>query len=85
MAQRQSLYQTQLLPQLQEQAEATLTAYTNDDGNFAEVMRARIAQLNGELDALAIAVDRLKHNVNLRYYHTITLTQPTSTQVNTDE
>lgn len=85
LAQRQRLYQTQLLPQLQEQAEATLTAYTNDDGNFAEVMRARIAQLNGELDALAIAVDRLKHNVNLRYYHTTTLTQPTSTQVNTDE
>ena len=43
---RQNLYKNDLLPQMHEQAEASLTAYTNDDGDFAEVVRARIAELN---------------------------------------
>jgi outer membrane protein TolC len=58
--QRQDLYQTQLLPQMSAQAEASLTAYTNDDGDFAEVVRARIAQLNAKIDALGIDVERQK-------------------------
>ena len=33
---RQLLYQSKLLPQMYMQADASLTAYTNDDGDFAE-------------------------------------------------
>ncbi|VAW40656.1 Heavy metal RND efflux outer membrane protein, CzcC family [hydrothermal vent metagenome] len=67
---RQALYQQQLLPQMHEQAEASLTAYTNDDGDFAEVVRSRIAELNAEIDALSIAVDRQKTITQLNYFFT---------------
>lgn len=63
--QRQHLYRSQLLPQMVEQAEASLTAYTNDDGDFAEVVRARIAQLNAKIDVLAIDVERQKTIIGL--------------------
>ncbi len=68
--QRQQLFQQQLLPQMHEQAEASLTAYTNDDGDFAEVVRARIAELNAEINALNIDVDRQKTIIQLNYLFT---------------
>lgn len=67
LEQRKTLYKDTLLPQISEQAEAALTAYTNDDGNFAEVVRARIAQLNAKIDALGISVDIQKNIVQLNY------------------
>lgn len=66
--QRYQLYQQQLLPQMHEQAEVALTAYTNDEGDFAEVVRARIAVLNAKIDALGIAVDRQKATSHINYY-----------------
>ncbi len=66
--QRQQLYRQQLLPQTHEQAEASLTAYTSDDGDFAEVMRARIAELNANIDALNIDVNIQKHIAELNYF-----------------
>ncbi len=66
--QRQNLYRKELLPQMHEQAEASLTAYTNDDGDFAEVVRARIAELNASIDALGIDVERQKTIIQLNYY-----------------
>ncbi|MBU2713361.1 TolC family protein [Zooshikella harenae] len=68
--QRLSLYQSQLLPQMHQQAEAALTAYTNDDGDFAEVVRARIAELNAEIDALTIHVAKQKTIAQLNYFFT---------------
>ncbi|MEZ5758899.1 MAG: TolC family protein [Emcibacteraceae bacterium] len=67
---RKALFENKLLPQMNEQAEASLTAYTNDDGDFAEVVRARIAELNAEIDALNIDVDRQKTILELNYYFT---------------
>ncbi|MGL1957081.1 MAG: TolC family protein [Colwellia sp.] len=64
---RQALYQEKLLPQIHDQAQASLTAYTNDDGDFAEVVRARIAQLNAEIDNLAINVKQQKIILELNY------------------
>jgi len=64
---RQKLYRDKLLPQMSEQAEASLTAYTNDDGDFAEVMRSRIAEMNAEIDALNIDVGRQKAILQLNY------------------
>ena len=65
--QRRTLYDQQLLPQMAEQAEAALTAYNNDDGDFAEAVRARIAELNAKIDFLTIRVDRLKTIAELNY------------------
>lgn len=65
---RQKLFQVNLLPQFHDQAEASLTAYTNDDGDFAEVVRARIAELNALIDALKIDVDRQEAIIELNYF-----------------
>lgn len=65
---RETLYMQNLLPQMHEQAEASLTAYTNDDGDFAEVVRSRIAELNAQIDALNIRVERQKTIVQMNYY-----------------
>jgi outer membrane protein TolC len=64
---RQNLYQEKLLPQIHDQAEASLTAYTNDDGDFSEVVRSRIAVLNAEIDELALNVDEQKIRLELNY------------------
>lgn len=64
---RQNLYKTKLLPQIHDQAEASLTAYTNDDGNFSEVVRSRIAVLNAEIDELALNVEEQKIRLELNY------------------
>lgn len=64
---RQKLYHTSLLPQMYEQAEASLNAYTNDDGDFAEVVRARIAVLNAEIEQLNLNVEQQQINLTLNY------------------
>ncbi|MEW6983102.1 TolC family protein [Colwelliaceae bacterium 6471] len=68
LSDRQSLYQEQLLKQIHDQAEASLTAYTNDDGDFAEVVRARIAELNARISALKINIDALKTVARINYF-----------------
>jgi len=65
---RQALYKERLLPQMHNQAEASLTAYTNDDGDFAEVVRSKIAELNAAIDALEIDVERQKSIIQLNYF-----------------
>ena len=52
---------------MEEQAEASLQAYTNDDGDFAEVVRARIADLNARVDGLRIDVSLAKLEAQLNY------------------
>ncbi|WP_196139312.1 TolC family protein [Aliikangiella sp. G2MR2-5] len=66
--QRRQLYAKTLLPQMQELAEAALNAYTNDDGDFAEVVRARIAELNAKIDVLKIAVEQQTLLLQLNYF-----------------
>lgn len=70
LTQRQQLYATQLITQSHEQAEASLTAYTNDDGDFAEVIRARIAELNTQIAALKIDINLLKTTARINYLST---------------
>ncbi|WP_019028657.1 TolC family protein [Colwellia piezophila] len=64
---RQHLYKSKLLPQTHDQAEASLTAYTNDDGDFSEVVRSRIAVLNAEIDQLTLNVEEQKIRLELNY------------------
>jgi outer membrane protein TolC len=64
---RKALYENKLLPQIHDQAEASLTAYTNDDGDFSEVVRSRIAVLNAEIEQLKISVEEQKIILALNY------------------
>lgn len=68
LGQRQQLYRERLLPQMEQQAEAALTAYTAGDGDFSEVARARIAELNARIEALAIDVQRQVVGARLNYF-----------------
>lgn len=67
LEERGALYRERLLKEMSEQAEASLAAYTNDDGDFAEVVRARIAELNANVEALDIEVQRLQAISQLNY------------------
>lgn len=67
---RADLYQTQLLQQSKDQAEAALNAYTTDDGDFAEVVRAKIAELNMRIAKLKIDIAMLKSTARLNYFLT---------------
>jgi outer membrane protein TolC len=68
LSERQAIYQTRLLGEINDQAEASLTAYANDDGDFGEVVRAHIAELNAQIEALNIAIDRLKSIAQINYF-----------------
>lgn len=61
------LYQQTLLPQMAEQANAALSAYNNDDGDFAEAVRARIAELNTQVDFIQMTAERAKNLAAFRY------------------
>lgn len=67
LQQRKTIYDQRLLAQLNEQAESALTAYTNDDGGFAEVVRARIAELDARLTVLQLQIDTLNTISRIQY------------------
>ncbi|TMM45419.1 TolC family protein [Colwellia ponticola] len=77
---RQTLYQTRLLPQTHNQALASLTAYTNDNGDFSDVVRARIAVLNAEIEQLNITVEEQKIILELNYLFVGSLANRLATQ-----
>ncbi|WP_344809246.1 TolC family protein [Allohahella marinimesophila] len=64
---RIALYQQTLLPQMEEQASAALTAYNNDDGDFAEAVRARIAELNANIELIQMMAERARNLASFRY------------------
>jgi len=65
---RNQLYQTLLLPQAKQQAEAALLAYQSDRGDFADVMRAHIDNLNALLDNMRITIDLLQTKSRILYF-----------------
>jgi len=65
---RNKLYQSLLLPQAKQQAEAALLAYQSDRGDFADVMRAHIDNLNALLDNMRITIDLLKTKSKILYF-----------------
>ncbi len=64
---RITLYQQTLLPQMSEQASAALTAYNNDDGDFAEAVRARIAELNANVELIQMKAERARNMASFHY------------------
>lgn len=68
LMERETLYKETLLPQINQQAESALIAYNNDDGDFAEVVRARIAELNAKIDFLMLSVEKQKSILKMNYF-----------------
>jgi outer membrane protein TolC len=64
---RKERYQATLLPQIHDQAEAALSAYTHDEADFSEVVRARIEVLNAEIDELSLCIEERKIGLALNY------------------
>lgn len=67
---RKTLYQNAIIPQLSQQSEAVVKAYTNDDGDFAEVTQTRIAELDAKLELLGININLRKNVALIQYYIT---------------
>ena len=65
---RYELYQSLLLPQAKQQAEAALLAYQSKRADFSDVMRAYIDDLNARLDNMRIRIDLLKAKSKILYY-----------------
>ena len=79
------LYQQTLLPQIAEQANAALSAYNNDDGDFAEAVRARIAELNAQVDFIQMTAERAKNVANFRYLTADTSDSPSFSLKNSQD
>ncbi len=67
---RLALYRESLLKQMDSLAEASLNAYTSDEGDFADVARAYIALLNAKIEVQTIWVSSLKAKAEIRYVAT---------------
>jgi outer membrane protein TolC len=58
LSRRLSLYEERILVQARDHAQAALLAYQNDRGNFADVMRGYIDDLNTRIDYVRLSVER---------------------------
>lgn len=65
---RISEFRQSILQPMHQQSEASLTAYTNDEGDFNEVMRSRLAEMHARLEFVDLRLSRLKSLAQLNYY-----------------
>lgn len=65
---RLELYQDTILEQSHQQAEAALSAYNNDDGDFNTAVQAKITELNARIATLNIYIEKLKTLARINYY-----------------
>ena len=70
---RLELYQTRAVVDAAQNSESTLKAYQNDLTDFTTLMRARLTELNTQLDMLKIRINRAKSQANLLYFSGETL------------
>ncbi len=70
LEQRRLLFKNKLIPQINEQIAASLAAYTHSDGDFSEVVKARILLLDAEIDLVKINVEKQKISLELNYLFT---------------
>lgn len=68
LQERAGVYQQQILPKIQQQAQAALIAYTNDSGDFAQVVRAKIDELDTQITLLNIRVKQRVALSKIDYY-----------------
>lgn len=67
LGERLELYKNAVLPQSSQVAEASLKAYQSQVSEFSELIRARLTELESNLAALRLRVDRAKAHYNLLY------------------
>jgi len=60
LSRRVALYDSRILDQARENAEASMLAYQSDKGDFADVMRAYVDDLNTRIDHVRLQVERAK-------------------------
>jgi outer membrane protein TolC len=65
---RLDLYQNQIIKQMHQQTQASLNAYTNNKGEFADVMRAQIEESNARIEEINIAVAKMRLLTELNYF-----------------
>ena len=65
LTRRLSLYETQILDQSEGQAQAALLAYQSDTGDFSDVMRGYIDDLNTRLEYIRLQVERAQSYATL--------------------
>jgi len=65
LTRRMSLYEDQILGQTEDQARAALVAYQSDSGDFADVMRGYIDDLNARIDHIRLQVERAQSYATL--------------------
>ena len=58
LSRRLALYEERILVQANDHAQASLLAYQNDRGNFADVMRGYIDDLNTRIDHVRLNIER---------------------------
>jgi len=67
LLERQSHYQSYLVPAAKENADDALQAYQNSRGDFTSLMQAKITEIEMMLNALRIRIDSMKIQANLLY------------------
>lgn len=67
LQERISLYQSVVLKRAKETTEASLTSYQSGVTDFAELVRARLAELDAELSLIRLQSDRLKAQAQLLF------------------
>lgn len=75
LEQRILRYQNIYLPQLSDQIETILSAYSYGDGSLSDVVRARIDKLNADIDFIALKVEKQKYHLSLNYLFTSFVSQ----------
>ena len=64
---RITLYETQLLPQAEQNTEASLSAYQSGVNSFSVLVRARLTELNSRLQHLSLKIRKAKAHAELLY------------------
>lgn len=67
LLEREKLYQQQLLPKAKQRIKSAASAYEVDNGSYADVIRARITELNTRLELLKISVERQRQIIQINY------------------
>ncbi len=67
LQERSDIYQKTLLTQAREQTDSALSAYTNSDGDFTDVVTALITELNSKIEALEIDIKKRKALAAMNY------------------
>ena len=65
LSRRLTLYENQILGQSTDRAQAALLAYQSDAGDFSDVMRAYIDDLNTRLEYIRLRVERAQSYAEL--------------------